>query len=115
VDNPESLKDECLLIRDVAGYHIGPHTDSPQKVITVLFYLPSDESLVGAGTSIYVPRDSSFTCEGGPHYEAKDFVINYTMPFKPNSAFAFLKSNNSFHGVEPCEGTRDVLLYDIRA
>jgi hypothetical protein len=36
------------------------------------------------------------------------------MPFKPNSAFAFLKTDNSFHGVEPCSVTRDVLLYDIR-
>jgi len=114
VDNPESLKDECLLVRDLAGYHIGPHTDSPQKVITVLFYLPPNELLIEAGTSIYEPLKPGFTCEGGPHYPAEDFRIVQTMPFKPNSAFAFLKSNNSFHGVEPCEGTRDVLLYDIR-
>jgi len=114
VGNPDLLKDECLLIRDIAGYHIGPHTDSPAKVITVLFYLPPDESLTGAGTSIYEPLKPGFTCEGGPHYPASDFRIVETMAFKPNSAFAFLKSNNSFHGVEPCTGTRDVLLYDIR-
>lgn len=108
------LKDECLLIRDHAGYSIGPHTDSPAKVITVLLYLPKDESLVGAGTSIYTPKEAGFTCKGGPHYPSDQFNIVKTMPFKPNSAFAFLKTDNSFHGVEPCTGTRDVLLYDIR-
>jgi len=40
-----------------------------------------------------------------------------TMPFLPNSLFAFLKTHNSFHGVEPIQETgvrRDLLLYDIK-
>jgi len=110
----QGLTDEVLLIRDKAGYSIGPHTDSKAKVITVLFYLPADESLIGAGTSIYTPKKAGVTCEGGPHHNKKHFDIFKTMPFKPNSCFAFLKTDNSFHGVEPCEGTRDVLLYDVR-
>jgi hypothetical protein len=114
VPNPDSLTDECLLIRDHAGYHIGPHTDSPEKVITVLFYMPKDDSLITAGTSIYAPLIDGFRCKGGPHYPSDEFKILHTMPFKPNSAFAFLKTDNSFHGVVPCSGTRDVLLYDIR-
>lgn len=114
VPNPDELTDECLLIRDLAGYQIGPHTDSPSKVITVLFYLPKDGLLVDAGTTIYTPKKMDFTCAGGPHYPFEDFDVYQTMPFKPNSMFAFLKTNNSFHGVPPCEGTRDVLLYDIR-
>lgn len=114
VPNPDDYDDECLLIRDFAGYHIGPHTDSPAKVITVLFYLPKDDSLLGAGTSIYEPIESGFTCAGGPHYPSDKFRILKTMEYRPNTAFAFLKTNNSFHGVEPCTGTRDVLLYDVR-
>ena len=39
-----------------------------------------------------------------------------TMPFLPNSAFCFIKTNNSFHGVEKMvmeETDRWLLLFDI--
>ena len=114
VEKPDNLTDECLLIRDLAGYSIGPHTDAAKKVITVLFYLPSDTSMSGAGTGIYTPVDEKFRCPGGPHYSIEMFNLLQTMPFLPNSAFMFRKTDNSFHGVAPCSGTRDVLLYDIR-
>ena len=35
----------------------------------------------------------------------------------PNTLFAFVKTSNSFHGVEPIQGEdirRDVMRYDIR-
>ncbi|MFP6756765.1 MAG: hypothetical protein VCC99_00895 [Alphaproteobacteria bacterium] len=38
------------------------------------------------------------------------------MPYRPNSLFGFLKTDLSFHGVEPIEDediARDVILYDI--
>jgi hypothetical protein len=38
------------------------------------------------------------------------------MPFAPNSLFAFFKTDNSFHGVEPvldADTRRWLLLYDI--
>jgi hypothetical protein len=41
-----------------------------------------------------------------------------TMPYLPNSLFGFLKTQNSFHGVEPVKEVdvqRNLLLYDIRA
>jgi hypothetical protein len=41
-----------------------------------------------------------------------------TMPYVPNALFAFMKTANSFHGVEPIQEPavqRDLLLYDIRA
>lgn len=101
--------DETLLVRDMPGYAIGPHTDSPKKVITALFYLRGQE-----GTSIYTPKEAGFTCKGGPHYEFEQFEKVATMPFKPNSMFAFVKSDKSFHGVETTQHQRDVLLFDIR-
>ena len=39
------------------------------------------------------------------------------MPYLPNTLFAFMKTDHSFHGVEPVRGDdvrRDLLLYDIR-
>lgn len=107
---------ESLLVRDITKYALGPHTDSPRKVLTLLFYLPKDESQSHLGTSIYLPKDSKFSCAGGPHYGFEPFHCIATMPFRPNSLFAFVKTNNSFHGVEPIldqATNRWLLLYDI--
>jgi hypothetical protein len=38
------------------------------------------------------------------------------MPYLPNSLFAFVKTPNSFHGVEPISEPirRDLLLFDLK-
>lgn len=110
----KGFAEDVLLVRDLPGYKIPPHTDSTSKIITVLIYLPQDESFVGEGTSMFVPRKKGFTCKDGRHYKFEDFKKVKTMPFKPNSAFIFARTDNSFHGVEPCEHVRDVLLYNIK-
>jgi hypothetical protein len=106
---------EILIVKDKENYALGPHTDSQKKLITILFYFPSDNSEENIGTSIYMPKDFKFTCQGGSHYKKEDFNLIYTAPFKCNSAFGFIKTNNSFHGVEKVEATshRWLLLYDI--
>jgi len=109
--------DEALLVQDYTTYSLGPHTDSPAKVLSFLFYLPPDDSLAHLGTSIYVPKDPRFRCPGGPHHRFEMFDRMMTVPFLPNTLFAFLKTDNSFHGVEPIQETgvrRDLLLYDIK-
>ena len=109
--------DEALLVQDSQNYTLGPHTDSPTKVLAFLFYLPEDDSRPHLGTSIYVPKDRGFTCPGGPHYTFDRFDRMLTMPYVPNTLFGFLKTGHSFHGVEPVteEGIRrNLLLYDIR-
>lgn len=108
--------DEGLLVQDVTNYNLGPHTDAPRKVVTMLFYLPPDESQLHLGTSIYLPNDPDFRCPGGPHHKRDQFVRLHTNPFAPNSLFAFFKTDNSFHGVEPVadpDCRRWLLLYDI--
>ena len=68
------------------------------------------------GTSIYRPR-SPFTCDGGPHYPFDPFERIKTTRFAPNTLFMFVKSDISFHGVEPISDPgveRDLLLYSIR-
>lgn len=107
--------DELLLINDTLNYSLGPHTDSPKKVMSFLFYLPSDESQIELGTSIYIPKDGSFTCAGLTHHLHDDFIKIHTNDFLPNSVFGFIKCNNSFHGVEKIvsDERRWVLLYDI--
>lgn len=108
--------DEGLLVQDVTNYKLGPHTDAPRKVVTVLFYLPPDDSQRQMGTSLYLPKDPGFTCPGGPHHDREKFALLHTNPFVPNSLFAFFKTDNSFHGVEPVadpDCRRWLLLYDI--
>lgn len=114
---PVTLSQETLLVEDITHYALGPHTDTPAKVITVLFYLPRDESQAHLGTSIYMPKDPTRRCPGGPHHGYEDFDRVATMPFMPNSMFAFVKTDNSFHGVEPVtdpDVRRWLLLYDIK-
>lgn len=110
------LYSEALLVQDTVNYSLGPHTDAVRKVVTLLFYLPADESQTHLGTSVYVPNDPAFTCKGGPHHGRSRFSRLHTMPFLPNSLFAFAKTDRSFHGVEPVTGAntrRWLLLYDI--
>lgn len=111
------FENDALIVRDLTNYSIGPHTDSPSRLLSMLFYCPQDETHKHLGTSLYVPRDPAFRCAGGPHYPHALFHKVRTMEYKPNSLFAFVKSDCSFHGVEPigdCDVLRDILLYDIR-
>ena len=108
--------DEALLVQDTTNYALGPHSDTPRKVFTFLFYLPKDDSQSHLGTSLYVPKDRGFRCPGGPHYPHAQFDRVWTMPFLPNSLFIFVKTDTSFHGVEPVrdpDTRRWLLLYDI--
>jgi hypothetical protein len=110
------LYDEALLVQDITNYKLGPHTDAQHKVVTMLFYLPADDSQKHLGTSMYLPHDESFRCPGGPHHAREKFSLLHTNPFLPNTMFAFFKTDNSFHGVEPVadpDCRRWLLLYDI--
>lgn len=108
---------DSLIVRDRVNYQLGPHTDSPRKVLSLLFYCPDDASMSHLGTSIYEPIDPGFRCAGGPHYPNDQFIKVMTMGYRPNSLFAFFKTDHSFHGVEPITDNsvlRDLLLYDVR-
>jgi hypothetical protein len=114
---PPGVYNEAMLVDDRNRYSLGPHSDSPSKVLTLLFYLPADASRPNLGTSLYAPRDPSFRCPGGPHYPYDKFERVITMPYLPNTLFAFVKSDVSFHGVEPIESgdyRRQLLFYDIK-
>ncbi len=118
-ENPAAVQyhHEALVVQDSTDYVLGPHTDSPVKVLSFLFYLPADDSMPHLGTSMYLPKDPSFTCVGGPHHGFEGFNRLLTAPYVPNTLFGFMKTPNSFHGVEPVSEPnvkRALLLYDIR-
>jgi len=101
------------LCRDFGGYSIGPHTDGRKESQTILFYLPKDASKQYLGTSVYVPKDRSFTCDGSKHHEFDKFDKLFTAPYAPNTCFGFIRSNNSFHGVEAATAERNLIQVSI--
>ena len=111
-----SFYPEFRLFRDFTDYSVGPHSDHPNKVAVLIFYLPATADRPHLGTSVYVPKDPAFRCAGGPHYSLDRFTRVATMGYKPNSVFSFFKSSISFHGVEPVtesDAQRDLIQFSI--
>jgi FkbM family methyltransferase len=115
--NAVRVRNDALLVNDRTNYAIGPHTDLPHRLISLLFYLPKDESLRYLGTSFYKHNDPNFRCPGGPHYNFEDFARLGSAPFLPNSLLMFVRTGTSFHGVEPIKEQgieRRLLISNIR-
>jgi hypothetical protein len=92
-----------VFYRDFPGYRISVHPDAPWKVATLQFYLPADESQVHLGTTFHKRTDQGFR-------ELK------TNPFKPNSAYGFVRTEESWHSVKelgPNETTRNTIALTI--
>jgi hypothetical protein len=90
---------EIMLVRDTEDYLIKPHPDGLNKIVTMQFYLPSDDSQLELGTSLFVRHRGLL---GSSFEEVKRFA------FKPNSAYAFAVSDSpkraSWHGREKLSG-----------
>lgn len=110
------LKTKMILVHDRSSDGVKIHTSAPSNLITFLFYLPEDDRYAAHGTALYHPKDPNMRCWGGPHYDHADFDHVWTAPYRPNSLFMFVKTDQSFHGVEPVhvEGLRrDLLIFYI--
>jgi GT2 family glycosyltransferase len=77
-----------VFYRDYPGYRISIHPDSVTKVATLQFYLPADDAQVHLGTTFHLKNGTKF----------EEYKTN---PFKPNSAYAFVRTNSSWHSVKP--------------
>lgn len=98
---------ESQFIRHRAGYFLGPHSDLYTKLVVLLIYLAPDDSAEHLGTSLYRPKEPGFSCPDSKHYPFGQFIRVKTAPYKPNSLLAFVRSDISFHGLEPLQ-ERDV-------
>jgi hypothetical protein len=110
---------ESQLIRHRAGYFLQPHSDLYTKLVVLLFYLAPDRNAEHLGTSLYRPKDPEFSCPNSNHYPFEDFIRVKTAPYRPNSLFAFFRSDVSFHGLDPlsdrdvANSGRDVIQYTL--
>jgi hypothetical protein len=95
------VKPMMYLFHDMGGYGIGPHTDTNKKVVTNLFYLPADESMMGSGTSIVTPKDPNYRQTTAGHDTWDNYWCVKTVPFEPNSMLSFVVTDKSHHAVRP--------------
>jgi len=106
---------QSLLCRDFANFALNPHTDAGAKLVVGIFYFPKDESLTEFGTSLYSPKDPSVRdFHKSTRFPREGFDLVKTFENRPNSFVAFLKTDNSFHGVEDrphSNAGRDVLFW----
>ena len=81
-----------------------------------MVYLPDDAEHEHLGTTVYAPRDPALVGAGAAHHDFSRFDPVATARYLPNSAFGFLRGDNSFHGVEPMadDYERDTMVYIVR-
>ena len=82
------VRSEIFLMRDLVNYALRPHTDSPQKLVSALFYLPGDSAHPELGTSMNVPKTPGLSHDGGPVLERHLFELAGTAPYVPNTLLA---------------------------
>lgn len=109
----ENERDDDLLYNiDTPGFFKVPHTDTPQKIFSILLYITESK----VGTSIHTPKEIGFTDSVGYDLPPSMFNKIFTTTHKPNNMFAFVRTDNSFHSVEKLSsGERRVgLHYAVR-
>ncbi|HEY6231810.1 MAG TPA: 2OG-Fe(II) oxygenase [Pyrinomonadaceae bacterium] len=90
------------------GGCIKPHTDAPQKIVTlVVAMLEAAEwnEAFGGGTEVMKPKDISRNYNRVNHQLEFDEVETLrTFEYQPNQCVVFIKTFNSLHGVRPMRG-----------
>lgn len=110
------VESEVFLVRDETEYELEPHRDIDSKLLTMLMYLPNDESNRDLGTRFYVEKDRTISRPRGYSYSLDSFDVAKSAPFLPNSLLCFPNTEHSFHGVGKISGERhrDLMIYDLR-
>jgi hypothetical protein len=87
------------------GGFIKPHTDSPQKIITLVMGILHEgewDPSFGGGTEVLRPRDTTNNFNFKNRYlEFDDVETLRTFEYSPNNCVIFIKTFNSLHGVRP--------------
>ncbi len=84
-----------IFYRDHPGYRIGVHPDAASKIATLQFYLPGDDSQRHLGTVFHHRKDDGFR-----RLKQNSFI--------PNAAYAFVRTEDSWHSVDELAPTEKV-------
>jgi hypothetical protein len=90
------------------GGHILPHTDSPNKVVTLIISMVDEgewDPAFGGGTDVNRHKDSKHNFNWtNAQGRFEDMEVIDTYEFSPNQAVMFIKTFNSWHSVRPMTG-----------
>jgi hypothetical protein len=96
-----------------AGGHIVPHTDAPEKLVTLVFSMvrPGEwRTEWGGGTDMLRAKDPRRSYNYSNRYLGFDEAeVLRTFDFEPNQAVIFVKTFNSLHCVRPMTGPDDAM------
>ena len=84
-DWPIPMFPQPVLYADFDGYAIKPHPDTRRKVLTMLIYMPEDDSQRELGTTVYKISPMSVFA-----WKTYGLVQDKTFPFLPNTGGAFV-------------------------
>tara|TARA_B110000008_G_C16974104_1_gene565121 strand:- start:321 stop:1151 length:831 start_codon:yes stop_codon:yes gene_type:complete len=87
------------------GSGIGLHTDTPEKIVAMLFYFGYSDDVVrnNGGTQIY-EKATNKTINSHEYLNHSDFDLIEDVAPLPNRAMGFNVSKKSWHGVSPLTG-----------
>ncbi len=97
------LQTEIFLMRDLDSYMLGPHTDSPSKVASVLFYLPANAARPRTRHHALRAEGSEFRLPGRPALRRNEVRSDHDHPLSPEH-HARLPQD---HDLLPWRGARD--------
>ena len=84
-DWPIPMFPRPVIYADFDGYAIKPHPDTRRKVLTMLIYMPDDDSQRDLGTTVYKISPMSVFA-----WRTYGLVKDKTFPFLPNTGCAFV-------------------------
>lgn len=102
---------DCEVIHDYPTYYIGPHTDTPRKLVTGIFYLPMTDVNAKHGTELYSCAEPDPAGRG--HRFSDEYKYVKTIPYVPNTALFFRRTDISFHAVTATPVERWLLIFDL--
>lgn len=95
---------QAEYLDDRSGYELRPHTDVPQKLVTVLLYFADDDADPDLGTALYRAPEGTpwpYDTPTARRFSPDQLVEVYRVPYRPNRALVFAPCANSLHGVPP--------------
>jgi hypothetical protein len=104
---PLSMFPQPVLYADFDGYSIKPHPDTRRKVLTMLIYMPEDESQRELGTTVY-----KVSPMGVFAWKSYGLVKVKTADFLPNTGFAFVVIHPAHNLLHTSWHGRDTIALD---
>ena len=91
------------FITDFGSFELPPHTDTANKLVTLLIYGADQGADPRLGTSLFKPREEKINSvkKSNTRHLFEEFECVKTVPYRANTCLIFPTTKKSFHGVLP--------------